>query len=129
MDYKHYTINQRDYDIKPLVTTKTGLFVHENNTGLYYCLSYDTVVAVYDHSTRTLYRTWNDWSSTTAGHVRRFLAELAEVCSTDYTYYDWKTADDYINTHYQYDVYAIRSRIPYAQMKMWCGYNEGRYYW
>ena len=110
MERKQYTINGRDYDIEKLVTTGTGLYVHEHNTGLYYLLSYDTVVAVYDNSTRRLYRTWNDWSSTTAGHVRRFLKCINYECGTDYTYYDWKTADDMINWYeYLVNNYAVVS--------------------
>lgn len=128
MDSKQYTINGHTYEITPLVTTRTGLAVHELNSGIYYCLSYDTVVAVYDNATRTLYRTWSDFSHTTAKHIGIWARLINSQCSTNFTYCTWKSAKDY-DGDYQFDTYAIRSRISYTPNRMWCGYNEGRYYW
>lgn len=125
---KQYTINGRTYDIQALVTTGTGLYVHEHNSGVYYCLSYDTVVAVYDNTTRKLYRTWFDYSRTTAQHINRFARLINSECSDNVSYFDWKIASDY-TADYRFDTYAIRARISYTPPKMWCGYNEGRYYW
>ena len=128
MDSKQYTINERTYEITPLVTTRTGLAVHEPNSGIYYCLSYDTVVAVYDNVTRTLYRTWPGYSAATAKHIGIWAKLINSQCSTNYTYYAWKSANDY-DGQYQFNTYAIRSRVPYTPPKMWRGYNEGRYIW
>lgn len=127
MDSKKYTINGRTYEITPLVTTRTGLAVHELNSGIYYCLSYDTVVAVYDNTTRKLYRTWFDYSRTTARHINRFARLVNLECSANVSYFDWKVASDY-TADYRFDTYDIRSRISYTPNRMWCGYNEGRYY-
>lgn len=114
------TINLRDYEITQLVTTGTGLLVHEINSGIYYCISYDTIVAVYDNVSRTLYRTWDGFSRTTAKHIGLFCHAVNAVCSESISYFQWKTSPDY-DGEYSFDLYGIRHA---------CGYTKPRmYYW
>ena len=91
MEQKHYTLNGRNYAITPLVTTKRGLHV-DINDGYLYCVSYYTVVCVYDIANDVLIRTWTDYSATTAKHIGTFLRMVNSEYGTHYSYYDWKNA-------------------------------------
>jgi len=50
---------------------KAKFVTYEN--GFIGCLSYDTIVCVYNPDTGEFYRTWNDWSATTSKHINSFM--------------------------------------------------------
>lgn len=68
-------INKQFCDI-PAIGQKSfygkAKFVQYKN-GFVGCLSYDTVVCVYNPTTRKFYRTWDDWSATTSKHINSFM--------------------------------------------------------
>lgn len=90
--------NRRFYDI-PAVGQKSfygkAKFVMYNN-GFVGCLSYDTIVCVYNPITGEFYKTWNDWSATTSKHIHSFMIYFGmrgfnkkEWLDLEYTYFKW----------------------------------------
>ena len=66
--------NRKFVDI-PAVNQKSfygkAKFITYNN-GFIGCLSYDTVVCVYNPNTGEFYKLWDEWSATTAKHIDSF---------------------------------------------------------
>ena len=71
-----YFANRNFIDI-PAIGQKSfygkAKFVKYKN-GFIGCLSYDTIVCIYNPNTGEFYKTWNNWSATTAKHINSFLA-------------------------------------------------------
>lgn len=70
-------------------------FINYNN-GFIGCLSYNTVVCVYNPGTGEFYKTWNDWSATTAKHIHSFMLYFGmngfnkkEWLNLDGTHFNW----------------------------------------
>ena len=70
-------------------------FVHYKN-GFVGCLSYDTVVCVYNPKTGEFYKTWESWSATTNKHIDSFMRYFGmrgfckkEWLALEHQYFDW----------------------------------------
>lgn len=103
--------------------------VLDDEHNMAYLISYYTVVAVYNMKLEKLYRTWPDWSRTTARHVNLFRKYLEKECGAHFTYYEWKDAcKDYSEygpmcLPFDFLVRQTRQYIPLADNRVnwnWC---------
>ena len=60
------------------------------------CLSYNTIVCVYNPNTGEFYKTWDDWSTTTSKHINSFMYYfgMRGFCKKDwlnleYSFFNW----------------------------------------
>ena len=97
-DENNYYNNRNFIDI-PAIGQKSfygkAKFIDYRN-GFIGCLSYDTIVCVYNPNTGEFYRTWDDWSATTAKHFNSFLNYYGmrgfnkkEWLNLEYTHFKW----------------------------------------
>lgn len=91
---KNFKMNGHDLTAVQLDSdsSKRAICILDDEHNLAYCLSYYTIVAVYDMKREKLYRTWPDWSRSTSHHISLFAKYLYKECSANFTYYDWKNA-------------------------------------
>lgn len=66
------------------------------SNGFVGCLSYDTIVCIYNPETGEFYKTWNDWSATTSKHIHSFMRYFGmsgfnkkDWLNLEYTFFDW----------------------------------------
>ena len=66
------------------------------NNGFIGCLSYDTIVCIYNPDTGEFYKTWSAWSATTSKHIDSFMRYFnmrgfskKDWLNLEYFYFNW----------------------------------------